>query len=117
MKIFETRYKPTNIDKFDPNDNYLIFSAIGNPNTFRMTLLKNKIKIIKEIIFPDHYQYKKIDIEKIKHMALNLNLKIITTEKDFVKIPKKYSDDINFLEIDLIIKKQDQLISFIKSKL
>ena len=117
IKIFDTRYKPTNVDKFDPNDNYLIFSGIGNPNTFRMTLLKNKIKIIKEIIFPDHYQYKKMDIEKIKHIALNLNLKIITTEKDFVKIPKKYSDDINFLEIDLIIKKQDELISFIKSQL
>ena len=117
IKIFETLYKPTNVDKFNPNDNYLIFSAIGNPNTFRMTLLKNKIKIIKEIIFPDHYQYKKMDIEQIKHIALNLNLKIITTEKDFVKIPKKYSDDINFLEIDLIIKKQDELISFIKSQL
>ena len=117
IKIFETLYKPTNVDKFNPNDNYLIFSAIGNPNTFRMTLLKNKIKIIKEIIFPDHYQYKIMDIEKIIHTALNLNLKIITTEKDFVKIPKKYSDDINFLEIDLIIKKQDELISFIKSKL
>mgnify|MGYP006080502789 FL=1 len=117
IKIFDTRYEPTNVDKFDPNDNYLIFSGIGNPNTFRMTLLKNKIKIIKEIIFPDHYQYKKIDIEQIKHIALNLNLKIITTEKDFVKIPKKYSDDINFLEIDLIIKKQDELISFIKSQL
>ena len=117
IKIFETLYKPTNVDKFNPNDNYLIFSGIGNPNTFRMTLLKNKIKIIKEIIFPDHYQYKKMDIEQIKHIALNLNLKIITTEKDFVKIPKKYSDDINFLEIDLIIKKQNELISFIKSKL
>ena len=117
IKIFETLYKPTNVDKFNPNDNYLIFSGIGNPNTFRMTLLKNKIKIIKEIIFPDHYQYKIMDIEKIIHTALNLNLKIITTEKDFVKIPKKYSDDINFLEIDLIIKKQDELISFIKSKL
>ena len=117
IKIFDTHYKSTNVDKFDPNDNYLIFSGIGNPNSFKMTLLKNKIKIIKEIIFPDHYQYKKTDIEKIKHMAHNLNLKIITTEKDFVKIPNKYSDDINFLEIDLVIKKQEELISFIKLKL
>ena len=101
--------------KFDPNDDYLIFSGIGNPNTFKRTLLKNKIKIVKEIIFPDHYQYKKIDIEKIKHMALKLNLKIITTEKDFVKISKKYSNDINFLEIDIVIKKQNELISLIKS--
>ena len=115
IKIFETYYNPTNINKFDPNDDYLIFSGIGNPNTFKRTLLKNKIKIIKEIIFPDHYQYKKIDIEKIKHMALKLNLKIITTEKDFVKISKKYSNDINFLEIDIVIKKQNELISLIKS--
>tara|TARA_B110000858_G_scaffold85016_1_gene98284 strand:- start:1851 stop:2789 length:939 start_codon:yes stop_codon:yes gene_type:complete len=117
IKIFETYYNPTNINKFDPNDNYLIFSGIGNPNTFKRTLLKNKIKIIKEIIFPDHYQYKKIDIKKIKHMAINLNLKIITTEKDFVKISKKYSNDVNFLEIDIVIKKQNELISLIKSKL
>ena len=115
IKIFETYYNPININKFDPNDDYLIFSGIGNPNTFKRTLLKNKIKIIKEIIFPDHYQYKKLDIEKIKQMALNLNLKIITTEKDFVKISKKYSNDINFLEIDIVIKKQNELISLIKS--
>ena len=115
IKIFETYYNPININKFDPNDDYLIFSGIGNPNTFKRTLLKNKIKIIKEIIFPDHYQYKKIDIEKIKHMALKLNLKIITTEKDFVKISKKYSNDINYLEIDIVIKKQNELISLIKS--
>ena len=115
IKIFETYYNPKNINKFDPNDEYLIFSGIGNPNTFKRTLLKNKIKIIKEIIFPDHYQYKKIDIEKIKHMALKLNLKIITTEKDFVKISKKYSNDINYLEIDIVIKKQNELISLIKS--
>ena len=82
-----------------------------------MTLLKNKIKIIKEINFPDHYQYEKADIEKIKHIAHNFNLKIITTEKDFVKIPKKYSNGINFLEIDLVIKNQEELISFIKLKL
>ena len=115
IKIFETYYNPININKFDPNDDYLIFSGIGNPNTFKRTLLKNKIKIVKEIIFPDHYQYKKIDIEKIKHMALKLNLKIITTEKDFVKISKKYSNDINYLEIDIVIKKQNELISLIKS--
>ena len=117
IKIFDTYYKATNIHNFDTKDNYLIFSGIGNPNTFKMTLIKNKIKIIKEINFPDHYQYKKTDIEKIKHIARDLNLKIITTEKDFVKISKEYSDDINFLEIDLVIKKQEKLISFIKLKL
>ncbi len=117
IKIFETYYKPTNIDKFNINENYLIFSGIGNPNSFKKTLLKNKFKIIKEIIFPDHYNYKKDDIEEIKIIADRLNAKIITTQKDFIKISKENSDKINFLEIDMAIKEQSELISFIKSKI
>ena len=117
IKIFDTYYKPTNIHKFNTKDNYLIFSGIGNPDTFKTTLLKNKIKIIKEINFPDHYQYTKKDIEKIKYLSYDLNLKIITTEKDFVKISKEHSNNINFLEVDLVIKEQEELISFIKSKI
>jgi len=117
IKIFETYYKPINLHKFNIDDNYIIFSGIGDPNSFKKTLLKNKFKIIKEINFPDHYQYKKEDIEYIKLVAANLNAKIITTEKDFVKISKENLDKINFLEIDLVIKEQDKLISFIKSKI
>ena len=117
IKIFETYYHPINVHKFDLEDNYLIFSGIGCPHSFKKTLLKNKFKIIKEIEFPDHYQYTKKDLEKIRSIAINLNAKIITTEKDYVKIPQANLNKIYFLEIDLIIKKQDELISFIKSKI
>ena len=117
IKIFETSYQPINVHKFNIEDNYLIFSGIGDPNTFKKTLLKNKFKIIEEINFPDHYQYKKKDIERIKSMATDLNAKIITTEKDYVKISQPNLDNINFLEIDLTIKNQDELISFIRSKI
>tara|TARA_B110000114_G_scaffold181817_1_gene219975 strand:- start:1675 stop:2613 length:939 start_codon:yes stop_codon:yes gene_type:complete len=117
IKIFETYYHPINVHKFDLEDNYLIFSGIGCPHSFKKTLLKNKFKIIKEIEFPDHYQYTKKDLEKIRSIAINLNAKIITTEKDYVKIPQTNLDKIYFLEIDLIIKKQDELVSFIKSKI
>ena len=117
IKIFETSYQPINVHKFNIEDNYLIFSGIGDPNTFKKTLLKNKFKIIEEINFPDHYQYKKKDIERIKSMATDLNAKIITTEKDYVKISQPNLDNINFLEINLTIKNQDELISFIRSKI
>jgi len=117
IRIFETHYKPINIHKLNIEDKYLIFSGIGNPSSFKETLLKFKFKVIKEITFPDHHTYTVKDIEKIKSMATDLNAKIITTEKDFVKIPQKNLAIINFLEIDLVINKQDELISFIKSKI
>ena len=117
IKIFETYYKPINIHKFNIEENYLMFSGIGSPNIFKKTLLKNNFKIIKEIIFPDHHQYTNKDIEKIKSLAIDLNAKVITTEKDYVKISLQDSTNINFLEIDLVIKKEDELITFIKSKI
>ena len=94
-----------------------MFSGIGNPDSFKKTLQKNKFKIVEEIKFPDHYQYTTKDIQMIKLRAININAKIITTEKDFVKISQSDSNKIDFLEIDLVIKKQDELVSFIKSKL
>ena len=80
-------------------------------------MLKYNFKIIKEIIFPDHYQYKKKDIEKIKLLAIDLKATIITTEKDYVKIARESLNKINFLGIDLVIKNEDELITFIKSKI
>ena len=117
IKIFETYYSPINIDKFNLEDKYLIFSGIGNPDSFKKTLIKNKINIIKEINFPDHYKYTSKDIDKIKLFAKNLNAKILTTKKDYVKIDKKDAYGIDFLEIDIIIKNENELIKFIKEQL
>ena len=57
-------------------------------------LTKNKFNIIKEIIFPDHYKYTQNDINNIQLHAKNLNAKIITTEKDYVKINLNKDNDI-----------------------
>ena len=69
------------------------------------------------MIFPDHYIYNKNDIAKIITEAKKINAKIITTEKDYVKINSDDKEKINFLEIELEIKKKDILLSFIKNKL
>ena len=117
IKIFETYYQPINIDKFNSHERYLIFSGIGNPDSFKKTLIKNKINIIKEIKFPDHYQYSSKDIDKIKLLAKKLHAKILTTEKDYLKIDNKNLEEIKFLEIEIIIKEENELINFIKSQL
>ena len=117
IMIFETCYLPKNIHKFDINKKYLIFSAIGNPESFKETLIKNKLNIVKEIKFADHYQYTNNDVDKIKLEAKKLNAEILTTEKDYVKINHNKSSEIFFLEIDIIIKQEEKLINFIKSRI
>jgi len=116
IKIFETIYSPINIKKFRNNKDYLIFSGIGNPETFKKTLAFNKIKVIKSIVFPDHYQYTNNDIRKIKQLAKKLKTKILTTEKDFMRI-KKNKKGINFIKVNLLIKNKKNLINFLKKSL
>lgn len=113
IKIFTTTYKPINIDEFSLDKKFLVFSAIGNPNDFKNILINNKFDIQKELIFPDHFEYKNQDIEKIIKTAKEKNLKIITTEKDFMKIDNKFKSEINFLKIDLLIDQENELIELI----
>tara|TARA_B100000787_G_scaffold168301_1_gene156808 strand:+ start:653 stop:1594 length:942 start_codon:yes stop_codon:yes gene_type:complete len=117
IRIFETYYKPIDIHKFNNKERYLIFSGIGNPDIFKETLLKNNLNVVKEFKFPDHYTYTEKDIRSIKLYAHNLNAKILTTEKDYVRLSKDNSNGIEFLQIELIIKQENELINFIKIKI
>jgi tetraacyldisaccharide 4'-kinase len=105
------------LKNLDINDNYLLFSGIGNPNNLKNFLIKEDFKIVSELIYPDHYKYKDSDIRNILFRAKQLNLKVITTQKDFVKIPKKFKKEIKSLEVELNIKNENDLKNFIKEKI
>ena len=117
IEVFHTSYQIKNFHSFDLSKKFLVFSGIGNPKNFINILNKNNFKIIDQIIFSDHYNYKQEDIDFIKNRAKKINAEIITTEKDFVKISKFDDRNINFLEIDLKIENEKKLINFIKKKI
>ena len=116
INIFKTKYQPINLKKLNKNKKYLIFSGIGNPENFKKLLIKNKIKIIKELKFPDHYNYTDNDIIKIKKIARSLKAEIITTEKDYIKLNSNNKKDIKCLYVRIKILNQMKLINYIKSK-
>ena len=117
IEIFESNYEIQNLNELDVNSNYLIFSGIGDPFSFKEILLENNISIVKEVVFPDHHRYKKKDIESVLQESKKLNAKILTTEKDFIKLSDDYAKEINFLKIELKIVKEKQFINLINDKL
>ena len=115
--IFETSYEIQNLQSLDKHRKYYIFSGIGDPKSFESILKKYKISIIDHKIFPDHYKYKKKDILEILKIAKKNNAKVLTTEKDYVKISKLYKNKICFTKIIPKIKKQEKLEEFLRNKL
>ena len=114
IQIFESNYRAVNMNQFDINEKYVIFSGIGNPESFNQILINNGINVVKEIIFPDHYKYTQKDIDDIRLQARQLNSKILTTEKDYIKIQSNENSDIKYLKIELDIKNEDKLIDYLK---
>ena len=117
VQIFETNYEITNMNDFDRKFNYVIFSAIGNPKNFLKLLKENNFNILKEFIFPDHHIYLDKDIEHIISYSKSNNLKIITTEKDYLKINEKFFDEINVLKLDIKILDEKKFKNFLTNKL
>ena len=106
-------YKPINLKDFEKNSKYLVFSGIGNHQTFVSMVRKNGLQILKDIEFADHYSYTKKDINKILKEADNLNCKVITTEKDFLRIENLNTNKIKFIKSELQIIDEDKLINSI----
>ena len=117
LKIFDAKYEPLNTKKYNLKNKFLSFCGIGNPHEFENTLKKFKFKIKKKFIFPDHYRISNETINNMKDIANKNKLKIITTEKDFLRLNKKQQNGINFLKVKLKIQNISKLKKFLKTSI
>ena len=61
--------------------------------------------------------YKNQDIKYIKKQAKKLNAKIITTEKDYIKLSKIHQENINFVKVKINFRERNNFIKFLKLKI
>ena len=113
IKIHIGKYEPINLNKFNKTDKYFAFSGIGNHKTFIKMLKNYGLNVVEDLEFADHYSYKNNDIEKIIYKSKKLNAKILTTEKDYLRLEKKYLEEIAFIEVELKIIDEDKFIDSI----
>ena len=70
----------------DINEDVIIFSGISNPEKLSYGLEKIGAKIDKHFIFPDHKNITEDNAKEIYEYSKSKNLRVITTEKDHVKL-------------------------------
>ena len=108
--IYIGQYKIMNINEINLLDNYFAFSGIGNHKTFLSTLKEHKINVMEDLEFPDHYEYTNKDLDKIITSSKKFNSKIITTEKDYLRIDNQIKKEIQFVKSELIIIDEEKFI-------
>ena len=116
IKIFTGKYVPKNYSKLKKKK-FIIFSGIGNPHTFSDTLKNLKIKFHGYEKFPDHYDYKESDLQKLKHLAKIKNCELLTTEKDYFRLKKSFRKNINYLKVELLVEQKKQFYKYLNERL
>jgi tetraacyldisaccharide 4'-kinase len=109
ININSGKYTPLNIGEFDKDQNYLVFSGIGNHKTFVEMLKNNKLKIVSDLEYPDHYQYSKKDFDEIIINAKKFNAHIITTEKDYLRLENLNRNEILYVKSSLDVSDEKNL--------
>ena len=113
INIHKSKYIPKNLNEFNINSNYLVFSGIGNHKTFISMLKEHRFKIIKDLEFSDHYNFTDRDLDKIINLAETLKCKVITTEKDYYRLDEKYHESIKFIKSELKLDDEEKLVKIL----
>jgi len=87
----------------------LAFAGIGRPEKFFNTLDDLGCEVVMAIPFADHHFFSKTDIKNLQTLAQKFNAQLITTEKDWLRLPADFKNQVNQLKIMLEWDNKDML--------
>ncbi len=88
------------LSPYDENEKLYAFAGIGYPKKF----FKSLNNVVTKKAFPDHYQYTEKDLENLIESAQKKKAKLITTEKDWMRLPIELRDEIKYARLDMNIE-------------
>jgi tetraacyldisaccharide 4'-kinase len=122
LEIFELLYKPQGfvhaqsktLQSELPFTTAVALSGIARPERFFNILKQKGLNLHKELVFPDHYQFRK---DEISHIQKLYSHGLITTEKDAIRLLDNNvapEGDFWYLKMSLDFNTEDSLNRFNK---
>lgn len=102
----------------DKSKKYIAFAGLGYPEKF-FAFARDRLglDVVKTISFPDHYPYSESDIINLRARAQEWNAELLTTKKDFLRLPADARDSIHTADVRLAWEDESALADFLKTKL
>jgi tetraacyldisaccharide 4'-kinase len=96
--ILRARLLPVN-DTSLAGDKVIAFAGIGRPEKFFAMLRGLMADLVGTRAFPDHHLYKQAELNRLRRDARARSATLITTEKDFVRLPPSEREGIRWLPV------------------
>lgn len=98
-----------------PGAPVIAFAGLGNNEKFFTTLAQTN-HIFEAVSFPDHHLYNEKELRGLLDKAQKANMALVTTRKDWVRLPKYYQDKIQVLDITLQWHNESAVVLFLHEK-
>ena len=80
---------------------FLAFAGIGRPEKFYETCRKAGLTLAETRDFPDHHIFTAAELSDLQNRATKLNARLLTTEKDWVRLPPALQGRVETLPVHL----------------
>jgi tetraacyldisaccharide 4'-kinase len=91
------------------------FAGIGRPAKFFATLREAGITPAAEISFADHHVYRPHELARLQRQAVNLGLPLVTTTKDYARLPAAARPGIQALGATLVWDNPEAWQAFLRA--
>jgi len=100
-RLLEARLVPKVGDADWAGRRVIAFAGIGRPAKFFATLEELGIDLVERVSFPDHHPYRRDQVATLLARARSAHATLVTTEKDWVRLPVDLRDGIATLPVTL----------------
>ncbi|WP_025899851.1 tetraacyldisaccharide 4'-kinase [Sneathiella glossodoripedis] len=115
--LFKANIVPHALQRELVGERVVAFAGIGRPEKFFNSLAKAGAEVVEKVEFADHYRYKQGDIMKLVERATLHNAALVTTRKDYVRLPAEARLMTTVFDIDLIFEQPQALKNLVLSSL
>jgi len=107
IPIISAKFNINNENKIFKGQKITAFAGIAYPEKFYNSLREQGAKIVKEISYPDHHIFNENDMLSLAEIANKTQSILVSTKKDFVRIPKSYRSLVNTLEGEIVFQNNE----------
>lgn len=117
LPIFKAKIVPHSLQSELVGEKVVAFAGIGRPEKFFNSLTEAGAEIVDAVSFPDHYKFDQDDIIKLVEKAARHGAALVTTRKDFVRLPEDARMMTTVFDIDLVYENPKLVQSLLIDKL
>ena len=116
LPVFRAKFVPID-NRHKSGSRVLAFAGIGRPDKFFSSIEAAGYHVAAKRSFPDHHQYTNSELTDLRSESRKMGAKLITTEKDFLRLKKNERMDIEAFPITLSWSGKDDFSTFLDKQL